>query len=46
MQLLAHGRAAEDVAALEHEHLAAGLGQVGGARQAVVPAADDDGIVG
>ncbi len=34
-------RAAEPVAALEHEHALAGAGQVGGGGQAVVAAADD-----
>ena len=43
---LGHGRAAEHVAALEHEHLLAGAGQVGGGDEAVVAAADDDRVVG
>ena len=43
--LLGHGRAAEHVAPLEHEHLPAGARQVGGAHQAVVAAADDDDVV-
>ena len=43
--LFRHRRAAEDVAALEHQHLAAGARQVGGGRQAVVAAADDDDVV-
>jgi hypothetical protein len=33
------------MAALEDEDLAAGFGEVGGADQAVVPRADDDGVV-
>ena len=36
----------EHVPALEDEHLLARPGQVGGAHQAVVPAADDDRVVG
>ena len=45
VELLAHRRAAQDVAPLEHEHLAPGPGQVGGAGEAVVAAADDDRVV-
>ena len=44
--LLGHGRAADEVAAFEDEHTAAGLGEVGRGRQAVVARADHDGIVG
>ena len=40
------GRPTERRRALEHEHRAAGVGEVGGAGQAVVPAADHDGVVG
>ena len=36
--------AAELVAALEHEHRLAGLGEVGGGGEPVVPAADDDRV--
>ena len=43
--LLSDRGAAEDVAAFEDQHLASGSGQVGGGGQAVVPAADDDGVV-
>ena len=43
--LLGDGRAAKHVTALEHEHLAPRPREVGGARQAVVPAADDDRVV-
>ena len=38
-------RAAEHVAALEHEHLPPGAGQICGRGQAVVAAADDDRVV-
>ena len=44
--LLGDAGAAEDFAPLEHEHLHAGPGQVGGGHQTVVAAADDDEIVG
>ena len=44
-ELLGDGRAADEVAPLEDERLEAGLGQVGAVDQAVVPAADDDGVV-
>ena len=44
-ELLGDGRAAEDVAPLEDERLHPGAGQVGGADQAVVAAADDDRVV-
>ena len=43
--LLGHGGAADDVAALEDERLQPRLGEVGAADQAVVPAADDDRVV-
>ena len=43
--LFGDGGAAEHVPALEHEHLASRAGQVGGAGQPVVPAADDDRVV-
>ena len=39
-------RAADDRAAFEHEHLAAGLGEIAGADQPVVARADDDAIIG
>ena len=38
-------RAADPVRGLEHQHLAAGPGEVGGAHQAVVAGADDDDAV-
>ena len=44
-QLLGDGRAAQDVALLEDERLHPGPGQVRGADQAVVAAADDDRVV-
>ena len=44
--LLGDRRAAEDVALLEDERLQPGAGEVGGADQAVVAAADDDRVVG
>ena len=44
-QLLGDRGAADEVAALEDERLEAGLGQVGAVDQAVVAAADDDGVV-
>ena len=37
-------RATENVEPLEHEHVEARLGKVGGRREAVVPAADDDHV--
>ena len=43
--LFGDGGAAEHVPPLEHEHLASRAGEVGGAGQAVVPAADDDRVV-
>ena len=43
--LFGDGGAAEHVPPLEHEHLAPGARQIGGAGQAVVPAADDDRVV-
>ena len=43
-RLLERARAADLVAALEHEHAAAGAGEVGGGGQPVVPRADDDGV--
>ena len=43
--LLGDGRAAEHVAALEHDHAHAGAGEVRGRDQAVVPAADHDRVV-
>ena len=42
--LLCHRRAADDVPALEHHHLLPGPRQVSRGHQAVVPAADDDGV--
>jgi hypothetical protein len=45
VDLLGDRRAADDVAALEHEHLPSGAGEVGRADQAVVAAANDDDVV-
>ena len=45
-ELLGHRGAAQDVALLEDEGLHAGAGEIGGADQAVVAAADDDRVVG
>ena len=38
-------RAAEDVAALEHEHFLSGFRQIGGVGEAVVASANDDYVV-
>ena len=43
-RLLERARAAEPVARLEDEHLLAGAGEVGGAGEPVVAAADDDHV--
>ncbi len=43
-RLLERARAAEPLAALEHEHRLAGAGEVGGGGEAVVAAADDDDV--
>ena len=45
MEFLGDRRAADDVPALQHPHLQPGRGQVGGADQAVVAAADDQDIL-
>ena len=45
MELLGDRRATDEVAALQHAHLQAGAGEIGGADQAVVAAADDEDIV-
>ena len=45
MKFLGDGRAADDAAPLQHRHLQAGHRQIGGADEAVVPAADDDGVI-
>jgi hypothetical protein len=42
---LGDGRAADDVAAFEHQDPAAGAGEVGGCGEAVVPRADDGDVV-
>src|SRR5437764_4598838 len=42
----AHRRAADALAPLEHQNLATGAREIGGTGEAIVPAADDDGIVG
>ena len=39
------GRATDDRAALEHQRLLAGAGEIGGAGQPVVSGSDDDGVV-
>ena len=44
--LLGHGRAADALAPLEHEHALAGAGEIRGAHEPVVAAADDDCVVG
>ena len=44
VELLGHRRAADHVAALQHRHLEPGAGEVEGADEAVVAAADDDGV--
>ena len=44
-ELLGHGGPAEDVAALQDQHLEPGLGEVAAADEAVVAAADDDRVV-
>src|SRR5690606_3849804 len=41
VEFLRHRRAADDAAPFEHAHLQPGAGEVGGADQAVVAAADD-----
>ena len=45
MKLLGDGRAADDAAPLQHHDLEPGHRQIGGADEAVVPAADDDRVV-
>ena len=45
-QLLGDGGAADEVAPLEDQRPQAGLGEVGAVDEAVVAAADDDGVVG
>ena len=44
-ELFGDGAAAEQFAAFEDEHLAAGSREIGGGDQAVVAGADDDGVV-
>src|SRR3954453_8728441 len=44
--LLGHGGAAEHVSLLEHERPEPGLGEIGGADEAVVTTTDHDGVVG
>ena len=44
MEFLGDRRAADDRAALEHRDLEPGRGQVGGADQAVMAAADDERV--
>ncbi len=44
VELLGHRRAADDVAALQHRHLQSGAGEIEGADQPVVAAADDDDV--
>src|SRR5947207_5180557 len=43
--LLAPGRAADTLAALQHQHLAPGAREVRGASEAIVSAANDDDVV-
>ena len=45
-ELLGDGRAADEVAPLEDQRLEPGLREVGAVDEAVVAAADDDGVVG
>ena len=45
VELLRHCRAADHLPTLQHQHLAAAAGEVIGADHAVVPAADDDGVI-
>ena len=45
VELLGDGSAAEDMPALEHEHLAAGPRQIRGAHESVVPTSDDDRVI-
>src|SRR6185503_21368228 len=45
MDFLGHGRAAENLAALQHEGFQPGFRQIASSYQAVVPAADNDGVV-
>ena len=45
IDLLGHRGAADQVPPLEHDHPLAGTRQVGRGDEAVVPAADDDGVV-
>ena len=44
MKFLGHRRSADDGTALQHGHLQAGAGEIEGADQAVVAAADDDDV--
>jgi hypothetical protein len=46
MEFLGHRGAADDRATLQHQRAQAGLAEIGGRRQAVMPGADDDGVVG
>ena len=45
VELLGDRRAADDAAPLQHPHLVAGPRQIEGADEAVVAAADDEGVV-
>ena len=45
VELFRHRRAADHVPTLQHQHLAAPAGEVIGADEAVMPAADYDGVV-
>jgi hypothetical protein len=45
MEFLGHAGAAHHVPPFQHAHLHAGLGEVERADQAVVAAADDEGVV-
>jgi aminomethyltransferase len=43
--LLGHGRAADDVPSLQHQHAPAGAGEIRRRRQAIVSRSDDDRVV-
>ena len=45
MKALRDGRAAHDLAALEHQSLQSRFGKIGGRHQTIVATADDDDVV-
>jgi hypothetical protein len=45
IDLLGDAGAADEIALFQHQHLLAGFRQVSGGHQAVVPAADNNGVV-